>query len=333
MEPWRKELRFDPIPPLLASGSEALRYFVRRDLLEEPAELIDYLWQLPDALRILKKQQADGSWPHPGGRASPAANYPLVETWKQFRFLVEMYGFTRANPHAERAVEFLLSCQTAEGDIRGMLANQYATYYTGAILSLIIRAGYGDDPRIERGFQWLLSMRQNDGGWSIPLITHKFDRKTWLSLTSEYHEPIQPDRSKPFAHSATGMILRAFAAHKDYRQSEAARTAAGLLASRFFRPDAYTSYQAASYWVKFQYPFWWNNLVAALDSVSQIGVSRDNKHVEGALHWLAGNQEESGLWRTSYAKEGDKEKENAGMRGMSPWVSLAICRVLKRVYG
>jgi hypothetical protein len=52
------------------------------------------------------------------------------------------------------------------------------------------------------------------------------------------------------------MILRAFAAHPEHRRSEAARTAAGLLASRFFRPHAYSSYRAAGYWIKFQYPFW-----------------------------------------------------------------------------
>jgi hypothetical protein len=127
------------------------------------------------------------------------------------------------------------------------------------------------------------------------------------------------------------MVLRAFAAHQEYRRSEPARTAAELLASRFFQRDAYTSYQAASYWVKFQYPFWWNNLVAALDCVSLIGVSRDNEHVDGALRWLVANQEESGLWRTSYAMAGDKTKENAGMGGMGPWVSLAVCRVFKRV--
>ena len=49
-----------------------------------------------------------------------------------------------------KAAEFLFSCQKEEGDIRGFLANQYATYYTGAIMALLIKAGYEDDPRIER---------------------------------------------------------------------------------------------------------------------------------------------------------------------------------------
>lgn len=80
---------------------------------------------------------------------------------------MEQYGFNREHPQAQKAAEFLFSCQTEAGDIRGMLANQYATYYTGAILSLLIQAGYEDDPRVEKAFQWLLHMRQDDGGSRI----------------------------------------------------------------------------------------------------------------------------------------------------------------------
>lgn len=333
MEVWRTQLKFDPIPPLLSSGSEALQYFVRRDLLEERAEPISRLWQLPEAQRILKKQQADGSWIYPGKKtvAYPRHHYSLLETWKQFRFLVEKYEFNREHPSARKAAEYLFSCQTEDGDIRGMIANQYATYYTGAILALLIKAGYEDDPRIEKGFRWLLSMRQDDMGWTISIITHKFDRKTMYKLTSQYAEPIEPDRSKPFSHNCTGMVLRAFAAYKRYRQSEAARIAASLLKSRFFQPDAYTSYHAASYWVRFQYPFWWNNLIAALDSISLIDPSREDEQVKGALNWFIDNQEESGVWKTSYAK--DVEIESAKTKEMKLWVSLAICRVFKRLYG
>ena len=328
---WREQLKFDPIPPLLSSGNEALQYFARRDLLGEQSGPVDRLWQLPEVQRTLRKQQADGSWPRPGKSQHPAINYHLIETWRQFRFLVEQYGFTRKNPQAQKAAEYLFSCQTEEGDIRGILANQYATYYTGAIMSLLIQAGYEDDPRIEKGFQWLLAMRQDDQGWTIPIITHRFDRETMYRLTSQYAEPVQPDRSKPFSHNWTGMVLRAFAVHKKYRASEAARIAARLLKSRFFQPDCYTSYQAASYWVRFEYPFWWNNLVAALDSISLIGVSKNDEQIRKALGWLVDHQEEDGLWKASYAKATKREKETVKAREMRLWISLAICRVFSRL--
>ncbi|MBE0409305.1 MAG: hypothetical protein IBX69_06190, partial [Anaerolineales bacterium] len=327
MENWRRQLRFDPIPTLLSSGDEALLYFVRRDLLGEEVSPICQLWQIPKAQKMLKKQQADGSWISPGKKKHKDINYSLIETWKQFRFLVEQYGFNREDPSTRRAVAFLFSCQTADGDFRGFLANQYATYYTGAIMGLIIKAGYEDDPRIEKGFEWLLSMRQDDMGWSIPIITHKFNRETMFRLTSQYAEPIEPDRTKPFSHNWTGMVLRAFAAHSNYRQSEAAKTAAKLLKSRFFQPDCYTSYQAASYWVRFQYPFWWNNLVSALDSISLIDPTIDEQ-MEKALKWILDNQEADGLWKATYVS--GKESKNSKTTETRQWVSLAICRALKR---
>ena len=141
MSHWLQQLKYDPIAPLLSSGNEALRYFARRDLLGERVGPVDRLWELPEAQRILRKQLADGSWPRPGATKHPAVNYHLIETWRHFRFLVEQYGFTLEHPQAQKAAEFLFSCQTDEGDIRGILANQYATYYTGAIVSLLIQAG------------------------------------------------------------------------------------------------------------------------------------------------------------------------------------------------
>jgi hypothetical protein len=333
MNNWRKQLNFDPLPRLLSSANAALVYWVRRDLLEEQVSAVDCLWQLPEAQKILKKQQPDGSWVRLGEKKHPAINYALVETWRQFRFLVEQYGFSRGYPQASLAAEFLFSCQTPVGDFRGILANQYATYYTGAILASLIQADYADDPRIDRGFKWLLAMRQSDGGWTIPMLTHKLDRATQYRSTTQYVDPVEPDRSKPFSHNWTGMILRAFAAHPGYRKSPAAQTAAALLKSRFFKQDVYASYQAASYWVRFEYPFWWNNLVAALDSLSLIGLPKEDKEIRLGLDWLREHQTRSGLWRVSYVNPRAQEKDTVKVREMKLWVTLAICRVFKRFYG
>jgi hypothetical protein len=197
-------------------------------------------------------------------------------------------------------------------------------------MAVLIEAGYTDDPRIDRGFQWLLSMRQDDGGWSIPLITHKFDRATQYRLTTEYADPVEPDRSRPFSHNVTGMVLRAFAAHPRERRSEAAAVAASLMRSRFFQPDSCTSYRAATYWVRFQYPFWWNNLISVMDSLSLMGSCKEDLQIQRALAWLASHQHENGLWSVSYAK--GKERETANVQEMRLWVTLAICRVFSRLY-
>ena len=128
------------------------------------------------------------------------------------------------------------------------------------------------------------------------------------------------------------MILRAFAAHPVHRTSEAARRAADLLKSRFFQPDSTTSLQAASYWVRFEYPFWWNHLVAALDSLSRMDYPASDVQIQSALRWLIEHQEASGLWRVSYVKPDEREKETKKVQDMKRWITLAICRVFTRFY-
>jgi hypothetical protein len=331
MDAWRELLKFDPLTPLLASGDEALVYFTRRDLLGEDPGPVERLWSSPGMLKLLKKQLPDGSWLRPGGEKHPAVNVRLIETWRNLRYLVQVYGCTRQHPATAAACEYIFSCQSEEGDLRGILANQYATYYTGAMLALLVEAGYQDDPRVEQVFRWLLAMRQEDGGWSIPLITYKLDRATQYRLVTQHVEPLQPDRSKPFVHYATGMILRAFAAHPVYRHSEAARRAADLLKSRFFQPDSTTSLQDASYWVRFEYPFWWNHLVAALDSLSRMGYPAEDGQIQAGLQWLVEHQEASGLWRVSYVRPELPEKTTAKVQEMKRWVTLAICRIFSRL--
>ena len=261
--------------------------------------------------------------------AYPLHHYGLVETFKRFRLLVEQYRLTREHTGVEKAAEFLFSCQTEDGDIRGILGNQYATYYTGAIMAHLIEAGYVDDPRIEKGFRWLLSMRQDDGGWTIPLLTHKLDRETSNRLTSEEVEPLEPDRSKPFSHNWTDMVLRAFVSHPRYRLTPEARAAGELLKSRFFKPDVYSSYRAASYWVRFA--FWWPNLVTSLDSLSKMGFTKDDPDINAALDWLVEHQEPDGLWNLTYV-EGKRAPDNEANRERRLWLSLKISHILKRFY-
>jgi hypothetical protein len=323
---WRQQLRA-ATAALLTTKEEAVTYFARRDLACEEVGPLDFVRDLPEPLRILRKQRTDGSWRGPPGKGQtyPQDHAHLVATFKAFRNLVEKYGFTSASGPIARAAEYLFTFQTGEGDIRGFIGNQYATYYTGYVLALLMRAGYTQDPRIERGMQWLLRMRQHDGGWTVPILTHHFDGKTMYRLTSSYAEPVEPDIAQPSSHNWTDMVLRAFSIHPDYSRSDAATIAGMLLKSRFFRPDVYSSYRAASYWTRFL--FWWPNLLTALESLLLLGFPADDPDIARGLLWFFGNQQSDGLWRCEYGR-GDRA-ENSREASERAWISLRICRMLK----
>jgi hypothetical protein len=320
-EKWIAKLKRNPVPGLYENIDKPLEYYVNRDLLGIAVSPITDLWELPGAIQIVKKQRDDGSWKYPGKiyDSVPDQNYSLLETFRNLRTLVEVYGFTRDHSTMREAAQFVFSCQTEEGDIRGILGNQYMPYYHGAILELLIKAGFGDHPRVKLGLDWLLSMRQDDGGWIVPTQTIPSKERTPVYWQSE---PLPPVREKPHAHLATGMVLRAFAAHPDYHNRPEVIAAGEALKTRILRPDKYNDRKAKSYWLKFQFPFWWSTLVTSLDSLARLGFDCQDADIFRGLDWFINNQENDGLWPTGYGS-GNKAGENRR------WVGLAICRILK----
>ncbi len=326
-------LRYDPIQPLLGCDSAAVIYFAHRDLQKLDAGPIDAIWRLPEIAKILKKQKPEGYFTPPKAKSSFGVKYELIETWRQLRVLVDQYQMDKSCETVDKAAEDVFSCQSDEGDFRGILCNQYAPYYTGALLYLLIKAGYADDERVEKGMQWLLSMRQNDGGWLIgsPGMAHCTWKKV-LALTSTWTDAPKRDfdKSLPFSAAGTGMAIRALAVHPVYRKSEEAKKAALLLCGKFFREDNYSWYKHPDNWVRFQFPYWWNTLVSALDMVSLIGLGMEEEPIENAVAWLIDHQQQDGLWKLSYSGIHKSESKTTDGR---LWISLCICRVLERILG
>lgn len=93
-------------------------------------------------------------------------------------------------------------------------------------------------------------------------------------------ETLQPDRTKPFSHLVTGVVLRAFAAHSKYRQLGEAKAAGELLASRFFKKDAYPDRGTVDFWTRFSFPFWFTDVLSSLDSLSLLRFRMQNSQIK-----------------------------------------------------
>ena len=304
---------------LLRTDDKALLYLTERDLLGSGSGSVEVLWELPAERKILDRQQPDGFWLYKGNRPGDEFGeaYDLLETWKTPRILVEMFRFNRSHPAISRAAEYIFSYQTKEGDIRGILSNQYMPYYMGAILEILIKTGYEKDERVEKSLHWFLGMWQDDGGWIAPLLLYKMN--DYNKICNQ--PPVQPQRNLPFSHMVSGMVIRAFAAHPHYRKSLETERTEILLKGRFFQKDAYTSRQAESYWVKFQFPFWWTNLLTVMDLLMCMEFPSQDEDIQKGLDWLIDNQGEDGLWKANYGK--------TGVTNPDYWVTFAICWILK----
>ena len=322
MNKWLNVLKYNPIPSLLGSNNTAILLHAQRDLLEKNV-LIEDLWHLPEPQKILRGQKPNGSWLYPGGKENirTRENYNQLETYRNLGILVEEFGFNRKHPAIQRTAEYLFTFQTEEGDFRGIYGNQYSPNYSAGIIELLIKAGYENDSRVEKVFTWLLSIRQKDGGWAIPFRTRNYK----LEAISARPETIEPDATKSFSHLVTGIVLRAFAAHPMYRESKDAKQAGKLLLSNLFKKDYYPDRAAPEYWLRFSYPFWFTDLISAMDSLSLLGFSKEESQIEETLKWFVKHQQKDGLWELKILKGQNKDV-------LQLWLSLAIGRIFKRFY-
>jgi hypothetical protein len=319
MTDWKNELKYDPISSLLSSRNEQVIYFTNKDLLNKPVDPVDTLWSLKIPQQILRKQQADGSWKYPGKTAWHTTDYNQLETYREIGFLIQMFGMNKSHPGIEKSAEYFFSKQSKEGDFRGIYAEQYSPNYTAAIAELLIVAGYDKDPRIQKVFEWLLAVRQNDGGWALPLRTKGHNLEVIFDKNT-----IEPNKSKPFSHLITGIVLRAFAAHPKYAHSKEAKIAGELLASRFFQKDVYTDLKSPTAWQTFSYPFWNTDLISSLHVLTKLGFTKDNQQIQNAMSWLLDKQTPDGLF--------DIHKNHDRYHDQSLWLTLALCRSMKELY-
>jgi hypothetical protein len=320
-EAWSGNLKVDPVGALLASKNEALRFITNRDLL-------DFAGQRPElsgeATRLLARQTPTGAWIYPGGGRShirSAEDYNQIETYRVLGLLVEKHALDRSSEAIERAAHYLFGRQTEAGDFRGVYGSQYTPNYSAGIIELLIKAGYGNDPRTEKGFVWLLAHRQADGGWAIPLRTVGAK----LDAIAMKGPPIEPDQSKPSSHLITGIVLRAFAAHPAYRNSNPAQAAADVLAAGLFQRDNYPDRGSPAFWTKFSFPFWFTDVLSALDALSLIGMSIQDPRIGKAVDWFIERQGHDGVWHLDLLRM--KRESDADL-----WITLAVCRVLRRLF-
>ncbi|MCW4030955.1 MAG: hypothetical protein NWE80_01175 [Candidatus Bathyarchaeota archaeon] len=305
----------EAIKTLLDMGNKAIIAFTKKDLLGVEAD-IEQLWTLPRVKKILRKQQPNGSWTYPNKKAvlrSPT-NYNQYQTYKTIAELVEFYGLNKKHEAIRKAAKYLFSFQTKDGEFRGMYGNQYSPNYSASITEFLIKAGY-KGARIKKSLNWLLRMRQDDGGWAIPLRTR--NEKLGALIKKE---TIEPDKTKPFSHLVTGIVLRPFSLMTTYRNK--VKDTGILLADRVFTRDKYSDRRGVEYWTKFTYPYHWTDILSTIDTLTLLGIKKHPK-IEKIKQWFKKHKQENATYKVS-VMAGAKYKD------VKYWITLQYLKVLKR---
>jgi hypothetical protein len=301
---WRARLASDPIPRLLREGSPSVLARIRRDLIDDSeAPGLDEVWGYPEVKALVKKIEKDGSFA-PKAPEKALGNADFASALATLRGLDRLADLgVRAGEGGEpgkdgapakpakppkellKSVDFLLSSQASDGGLAALAitdspkvpAKMPALHFQGWAISALCRVGFETDPRVEKGLQFLIERRQDDGGWA------------WRGVRTD-------SAARPSSHLITGMVLRAFAASAARRASREARRAAELLATRFLQPDRYPDRKAPSYWEILTEPRFYTDVLDALDTVTAIGLGKENSGVRTAEAYLRSRQGIDGLW-------------------------------------
>jgi len=310
---------------LLARGNLPILYWLKKDILEVPIEREQKnLQKFAARIRILESQRTNGGWCKKKYEGHPRweKTYFIVETLRN-AFHLHNFGSTYKDEGIKMMIDFLYSTQTREGDFRGAYLNEYAPTYHALTLEVLCKFGLDDDPRTQKAFRWLMRHRQDDGGWVIPYRTiDKAELRDRYTLKAQLKlSPVKPDKSMPFSHLVTGMVVRALASSSTWRTHKNTKKAGELLLTRFFKPDKYEDRHLAGYWEEITYPFWATDVLSTLDSLSVIGFDLEDPQIQQAVNWLLKRQTSDGYWKSGLKKAVLEDHL---------WITLAVMRVLKR---
>jgi hypothetical protein len=175
---WKKILKADPTDLLMQEAGDQDKYYILREIMEKPeddTEVSNLRNTLVD--EILAKQMENGSWNNQPYDYTNGTTHQLMK-------LMEL-GLSPEDAPIKRGTDYLFQCQAEDGSfVQGEIRCVCGTdkdpvarnfpviksnpIVTNAALLALARTGYGDDSRVEKGYEWLCSWQEEDGSWSSP---------------------------------------------------------------------------------------------------------------------------------------------------------------------
>ncbi len=307
---------------LLEGSDPSVRYRVLREVLDRPEDDSEVVTARKEigvkgwAATILERQLPEGQWVTPGTTARDIYIPKYVSTNWCLLVLSDL-GMTRADPRVARAAELMLSrYSTTEFDELG--GGDSEACCTGNDVRMMNRFGYGEDPRVLRATEWLVSSQKKDGGW------HCFPSETG---TLDSWEPLAGLAALPEARR-TPEVRRAIDRGLEF-----------YLGRELMNEDGGTY----APWFRLHYPVhYYYDVLVGLDLMTKLGKGADRRLTK-ALDWLEKRRNPDGTWNLDALHPDLEDKEYLeAMRtpyyafGLefpgrpSRWITATALTVLKR---
>jgi len=332
MSDWRATLKADPTEWLLEEDNPSVRYFTLIDILDRPdddtavqtaRQEIMQSGIVPD---ILQKQR----------EVEYLKAYPRFYTYKYkglvWSLIVLAELGAELNPQIKEQCEYMLN-NSQEPQYGGFSQNtavrtgggritEVIPCLTGNVVWSLIRFGYLEDLRLQKGIDWITRfMRFNDGvedGPSVP----PYDRyeMCWGAHT---------------CHMGAVKALKALSAvPRRSRTKEIGDTIQKavefLLIHHIYKRSHNLQRKSKPGWLKFGFPLMYQtDVLEILDILTELGV-KDNR-MDDAISTVIAKQDDTGRWKLENTYGSDRLLIPIGQKDEpSKWITLRAMRVLKR---
>lgn len=329
---WRAALKADPTNWLLEEENPSVRYFTLKDILDRPENdtavqtarrSIMQSGLVPDILR----EQREPAY---------LQAYPRFYTYKYrglvWSLIVLAELGAEADPYIKEQCEYLFEhsqerqdggfAMNAAARTGGGRITEVIPCLTGNMVWSLIHFGYLDDPRLQRGIDWITRfMRFNDGTEDAPQVP-PYDRyeTCWGAHT---------------CHMGVVKALKGLSAIPVERRTKEIndtiqKAAEFLLIHHIHRRSHNLNRTSKPDWLKFGFPLMYQtDALEILDILTGLGIK--DSRMEEAIDIVIAKQDDTGRWRVENTYNSERLLLPIGQKGeQSKWLTLRAVRVLKR---
>ncbi len=315
---------------LLDKENPAVRYFTQRDLLNMPAgdptivESRRAIMTTGPVREILEQQKEGGFWAEEG--TFYAAKYSGT-VW-QLMILAEL-GADGADPRIARACEFILA-HSQEKESYGFsyqrsikegggLKSGVIPCLTGNMVWSLIRLGMLDDPRVQKGIEWICRYQRADDGTNHSLSGWPYNR---YEMCWGRHS----------CHMGVVKSLKALSAIPSDKRSREVSIKIDELSEYLLRHHIHKKSHDLTRvskpgWLKLGFPLMYQtDILEILDILSGLGI-KDSRMKE-ALDILESKKTSDGRWKMENTFNGKMITNIEAKGNDSRWITFRALRVV-----
>jgi hypothetical protein len=334
MGDWKSILKADPTTWLLEEDNPSVRYFTLTEILDKPISDSEVkvaknaIMNVGVGPQILARQNDDGYW------ETPTAFYTAKYrgTMWQLMILAEL-GADRRDSRLSKACEFILansqnpessgfsmwlSVKTGGGRRSGVIP-----CLTGNMVWSLIRLGYLEDPRVQRGINWIITYQRFDDGIKEALKGWPYDKYVMCW-------------GKHTCHMGAVKALKALAeVPADKRTGEVEATIKNG-AEHMFRHHIYKRSHDLSRvskpgWLRFGFPLMYQtDALEILGILTKLGYK--DERMQETVDLVISKQDTQGRWTLENTFNGQFQVDIERKGELSKWVTLNALKALKRFY-